>query len=418
MIQKLYHKIGNKILLYKYDKKFWKLPFYHFFVVTDYILYLMSPLQINLSRKKYCGENYMISNFGVFITDFDNLQDYISRTQKGIERKCPFVLVPVKNEYEYPMHKTSITYDKISHVTYRQSQNYINLKLDKEKLKDDVMVFIEECITNKTFCLIKPYIPLYKLIYKQFDINISDDSIQALNRPFAFIFTSILCNFIPQKYLIPEERTKATDELMDILSKKYPNTSSENILVQICAIQNATENIRLLLYKIMKEITNNNLIDIIREDLQNGKEDLLIRCIFESMRFFTFHAGSTLVETLESCEQIEIDNTLITLKKDDSIIRNIPACLSDTKYFPEKFYPYHSNIDLIKKTTFNGLLSIEDKLDMNLHNRSCQMQEILPELLKEFIKRLILTYTWESMDIKFFETPFDTVTLNNIKKNN
>lgn len=414
---KFYHKISNKILLYRYDKRLWKLPFYYFFVATDFILYVYSPLKFNLSRTKACGKTFVISNFnGVYITDFDNLQDYINRTQSGMEKKCPMLLAPLKETYEYPLIEPSIVLDKQKHIDYRKSLIHINFVRGTETISNDTSRFIEECITDNTFTLSVSNVFIRKLIYKQFGIEVSNEVLISNNKPLSMFFTMLLATVIPQKYVISDNRTRAMDTLVNQFSEKFPELSSRNIMLQISSIENGTNVLVLVLHSIMKHIDQNNLWDIIAQDLLLGNDDLLTRCIFEGSRFAKYHGGSTAVETLETERRIMVGGSNIILQPGDSIIRNIIACLYDPKYFPSNFYPYHSNIDLIKATTFNGFLVKDDKIDQNVHNRSCQFQIFGPKLLAEIIKQLLLNYTWDNMKINSFETPFTPILLQNIHR--
>jgi hypothetical protein len=226
----------------------------------------------------------------------------------------------------------------------------------------------------------------------------------------------LIATIIPQKYVISDKRTRAMDTLLYKFSEKFPELSARNISSQIAGLENGANVFVFVLLSIMKHITQNNLWDIITNELLNDNYDLLTRCIFEGSRFAKYHGGSTAVETLEAQLKVTVDNTDIILQPDDSIIRNIVACLSDPKYFPSNFYPYHQNIDLIKATIFNGFLLKDNKIDPNVHNRCCQFQILGPKLLSEIIKQLVLNYTWDNMKISSFETPFTPILLENIHR--
>lgn len=408
MLKHLYHTISNKILLYKYDKHLWKLPLYHAFVTMDFVLYAISPLQFHLSRTEHCGNSYVVSNFGVFHNVFDDLQDHILRTQSGMKRECPILLLPLADSYELPLSMPSICIDKDPHRELRPSVLQIEIA-SSDIIQQEVARFLQTSITQNTLTISTKNIAFKHLIYKMFGFDVPDDVLGNVDKPLSNLFTQFLSKFIPQRYVMTQKKTEAMYKIGDIFSAKHPSFSDKERFSFISAIENGLNPTFALLYETIKQIVNNDLVDILREELQNNNTDLLERCIFEANRFMPYHAGATMVETLVSPQIYTIDNQSITLQRHDTVIRSISACLHDSRYFPKTFYPYQPNLELVKRIAFNGIL------DDNLDNRCCRTQELTPLLMTEIFKQLLLNYEWNSVNTKSPFTPFTKLTFKNIR---
>lgn len=411
MLKHLYHTVSNKILLYKYDKRLWKLPLYHAFVTIDYIIYALSPLNFHLSRSEHCGTTYVVSNFGVFHNEFDDLQLYIQRTQSGMLRQCPLLVLPLADSYELPLSMPHVGFDRDPHRDIRPSVLQLETA-SSDIIQQEVSRFIQSSITQNRLTVSVKSIPLKRLVYKMFGFNtldIPDDEFSNLDKPLSNLFTQIISKFIPQRFLITKKRSECMYKLADIISAKHPSFSDIERFNTISAIENGSNAMFILLHETIKQIVNNNLIDILREELQNDNTDLLQRCVFEATRFMTYHAGATLVETLVNPQTYTIDKQSITLQPRDTIIRSLNACLHDPKYFPKTFYPYQPNLELVKRTTFNGTL------DENLDNRCCRTQQFTPIFMTELIKQLLLNYEWDSVNTKLPVSPFLSLIFKNIR---
>lgn len=415
MIKNLYHRISNKILLYKYDKHLWKLPFYHLFSIIDLILYVMSPIAFHKSRHAACGDTYIVSDLGIFVSGFDGLQDYIHRTQSGIAKRCPMVLWKFKEDYEQPLIASVLTLDKREHFNRRKAVVDLDI-LPRDSIPQEVSELIEKCILNGNLTMNSRTTAFKKFIYKQLRVNVDDQILDDLNKPLPMFFTLLLSVYLPEKLLVTDKKRKSIENLAKLLIEQYPNMSYEDALTTIGSTESGINVIIFVLFQTIKQIIKHNLINIIREELETGSDNLLYRCFFDASRFAKYHGGGTAVETLETPQQITIDNKTLTLQAGESLIRSIPYNLQDPKYFSTDFYPYQPNIDLIRATTFNGIYATNGKIDTNFHNRSCSGQVILPIIIVEIIKQLILNYTWDSDNANGLETPFQSITLKNIRK--
>lgn len=407
MLKKLYHKISNSILLYKYDRCLWKLPFYYIFVILDYILYIISPLEFNISRKRYCGDTYVVSNFGIFRNKFNYLLDYIRRTNRGDDiKKCPFFMLPLSDNMEIPIVSPSSISNLIKHREFRKIIPIMNIKPKIDKISD----FLESCIERNILTLGPKIIPFKKFIWKQVDLDVPDDILIQINKPISIALSTLLSKYIPSKYVRTEQRKSSYSRLEEIFKSRYPSISGIVIYNCINGIENGSAAFIILIFITLRNIKNNNLVNIIRSELSNGNTDLLNRCIIDSTRFVTYHPGVSLLETLDEERELVVAGRCLKLKSGDNIMINIPVCLQDPEYFPKDFYPYHPNIELVRETTFNGIM------DDNLDNRCCFFQNITPVLVTEIIKTLLLEYEWDSDNTNSIVTPFTKLQLKNIKK--
>jgi hypothetical protein len=403
-----YNKFANQVLLYHLDKKIWKLLFYPIVYLIDLVYYILNPLSFHINRKAACGNYYFLFNFGVVANSFDELHDFILRTQDGMPRKCPMLFIKLNESYEPPLASSTLFQDREPHRKNREAMS----KFVKFTSLEGVPELVEKCIKNGQFEISQKEPNFKALFYNQL-LKITTETInfENITTPLSLTFLLLLSTLIPQRYLVPQKMKEEVDKIAVLLQERHQISYDLALLTINGAGENGSNALMFLLYETIKQIQTNSLEEIVRRQLKIGNRDLLEKCIIEASRFVQYHAGSSMVESITTPTNVTIDGDEYHIDTSVPIIRNIPACLNDYSRFPKTFQPLGCHIQTVRQTTFNGLLS------SNPDNRSCLGQEFSLEFITQLLTELYLNYTWSRLEIPFIETPLLNIVLKDIKRN-
>jgi len=397
----LYHKITNSILSKQLDNpNFFTKYIIKIVSIIDTLPYFLDPTGFHVKRKEVCGDTYFMSVNGLHISNYDDLTDYIDRTKSGMSRKCPMLLLPLKDKYDPPLISPPTTLER--HKNFRGALNKIkSTGVDKSINKNEITSVINKSIKNGNLILDNEFKQF--LFKKALGINI-----EAFDISPPFTLYLILSNILPQKWIVPEKINDTLDSISDLIILKYNITKNDALLILSAVIQGIDLTNRYT-FEIMNQITKNFYLNQIRSELLKDNYDTLDKCIIESLRFIPYHVGNALGETINISKNVNINGKDYILPPGTNIIRSIPACLHDTKYFTKEFNPYANDTTLIKKVGFNG------SLDDNPDNRCCLFFDMYLPIIRELLKEIIINYNWDSIKVSSLKVT-NKLTLVNFRK--
>ena len=383
----LYHKITNSILSKQLNNpNFFTKCIIKIVSIIDTIPYSLDPTGFHVKRKEVCGDTYFMAVNGLHINNYDDLTDYIQRTQSGMSRKCPMLLLPLNDKYDPPLTLPPTTFNIEPHKKIRSTFNKVkSIGIDKTINKTEITSLIKNSIKNGDLILDNEFKQF--LFKKALGINIENFDISA-----TLTLYLILSNILPQKWIVPKKINDILDSISDLVVLKYNTTKNDSLTITNVTIQ-GIDLANKYIFEIMYQITKNFYLNQIRSELLKDNYDLLDKCIIESNRFIPYHTGNAIVETTQLPRNLNVNGKDYVLPPGTNIIRSIPVCLRDTKYFTKEFNPYINDTTLIKNVVFNGLL------DDNPNNRCCLFFDMYLPIIRELLREIIINYNWDSVKV-------------------
>lgn len=392
----IYHRISNRIhkVASKYPRLMYlvALPF----VIIDLIGYIIYPLDFLLARKEACGEIFYLGGMGIYDTRMDTLLDSISRASTvGIQRLRRIGALPFADSYDFPFAESPTGNNISDHIPFRQLMLCVRDRYTKQVIDSMISDFIKGSM-NKDRLFIGNDANSKRFIYDIiFGIDTSDIDLAPFDKPRKYMINVFLANLVPQRFLKTPELERSVTKLSQLLMDKL-NINEKQSRLLITGIEITWNGITRTLYKTFEYLQKNP--EYANRFIETGDVEILRRCIIESTRFLNGHPGISLVETLESERVLTPE---YTAPAGSTLILSIAVSQWDTKHIasPEIFNPERSEIDLIRKTMFYGMLND------NLNNRSCPFQYTAMSILTQVVAHILNNYTWEKSEMTFAKIP-------------